>query len=72
MLGPAHDIPTSTPLIAVDIIAAGQTAAEDALDFAARALRQVSIDSQDWTRLLSENKAFAMGKHGKPLYMPKK
>ena len=47
-------------------------AAEDALEFAARALRQVSIDSQNWNQLLKENKAYAMGKHGKPLYMPKK
>ena len=47
-------------------------AAEDALEFAARALRQYSIGSQDWSRLLDQQKAFAMGKHGKPLHMFKK
>ena len=46
--------------------------AEDALEFAARALRQYSIGSQDWSRLLGEHKAYAMGKHGKPLHMFKK
>jgi len=47
-------------------------AAEDALEFAARALRQYSIGSQDWSRLLDQHKAYAMGKHGKPLQMFKK
>ena len=47
-------------------------AAEDALEFAARALRQYSIGSQDWSRLLGEHKAYAMGKHGVPLHMYKR
>ena len=59
---------TPSSLVDPDVFAA----AEDALEFAARALRQVSIGSQDWARLLGEQKAYAMGKHGTPLRMHKK